>query len=347
MILPQQGEQPGGEARYDAGTLQKVTALAQQLQKRHQETLSAQEIEAAGREVGLEPAFVRQALAEVTRQRTAVQAPKIALPPARPKSLATAWWAGAWAIPFSMMVLAGSFLGGAIGAALFFLGWGLYVGVGIFLSGQAESEPLASGQLSRSELLDTLFTLQRELEGQKQHRAFLSVDVVGSSEMKRTAPELAVEHSFRRFQGWVEEVVQRNGGEIQAAAGDGLMSVFPEDVRALRAGRDLQEGLGRFNAQENRLPQPFQLRCGISAGPVAIEEGTPLGRLHSPVIDRAAALQKSAPPGDILVGSEMAAAALMELGSAARLPEPVAGEPAFSWRGAGPRALPGGDAGRE
>jgi hypothetical protein len=71
----------------------------------------------------------------------------------------------------------------------------------------------------------------------------------------------------------------------------------------------------------------------VSAGEVALEEGMPLGHLQSPVIDRAAVLQKHAEPGDILVGGEVTAAALVELGGLAPLPEPVAGETAFSWRG--------------
>jgi hypothetical protein len=60
--------------------------------------------------------------------------------------------------------------------------------------------------------------------------------------------------------------------------------------------------------------------------------------LNSPVLDRAATLQKRAEPGDIVVGSEVAAAALVELGGVAALPELVNGERAFSWKAAGQRA---------
>jgi class 3 adenylate cyclase len=174
------------------------------------------------------------------------------------------------------------------------------------------------------------------LESQKQHRAFLSVDVVGSSEMKRSAPELAVEHSFGQFRRWVEEMARAHGGEVQSAAGDGMMGLFPTDAGAVRAARQLQEGLPRFNAEQNHLSMPFRVRCGVSAGEVAIEEGVPLGHLQSPVIDRAAALQKRAEPGDILVSAEVTAAALAELGRLEALPEPVVGAPAFSWRTARP-----------
>jgi hypothetical protein len=70
----------------------------------------------------------------------------------------------------------------------------------------------------------------------------------------------------------------------------------------------------------------------VSAGAVAIEEGTPLGHLQSAVIDQAAVLPKRAAPGEILVSGEVSAAVLAELDRAAPVPEPVAGEPAFSWR---------------
>ena len=66
---------------------------------------------------------------------------------------------------------------------------------------------------------------------------------------------------------------------------------------------------------------------------MAFEAGAPISHLRSVIIDRAAALQKRAAPGGILVSGEVAAAALMELGPLAPLAEPIGGEPAFEWRG--------------
>src|SRR5438094_10522081 len=56
------------ERRYDPVVLQKVTALAERLQSRQHETLTAREIESIGAEVGLAPAFVRQALTLLTAE---------------------------------------------------------------------------------------------------------------------------------------------------------------------------------------------------------------------------------------------------------------------------------------
>jgi hypothetical protein len=64
--MPDQKE-VGPEPRYTSETLEKVVDLASRLQGEHQETLTAQDIEAIGEEVGLDPAFIRQALAQLDR----------------------------------------------------------------------------------------------------------------------------------------------------------------------------------------------------------------------------------------------------------------------------------------
>ena len=96
--------------------------------------------------------------------------------------------------------------------------------------------------------------------------------------------------------------------------------------------RQLQEEIARFNAEHNRLPVPFRIRCGVSAGEVAVGGGEAIGQLQSAIIDRAAALQKRAEPGGILVSGEVAATALIELGTVTPLDEPIGGEPAFEWK---------------
>ena len=62
------------ERRYDAETLRKVTALADRLQHQRQDTFTAREMESIGQEVGLKPAFTREALAHLTRHEQAAGA---------------------------------------------------------------------------------------------------------------------------------------------------------------------------------------------------------------------------------------------------------------------------------
>ncbi|MBW3622591.1 MAG: adenylate/guanylate cyclase domain-containing protein [Armatimonadetes bacterium] len=199
-----------------------------------------------------------------------------------------------------------------------------------------EPPPVAApGEVSRQALLQAIFALQNQLDSHKQHRAFLSVDVVGSSEMVNSARELEVEYSFHQFRAWVEGVVKAYDGEITSSAGDGMMCSFAEDRNAIRAARTLQQDLSRFNAEGNRLPHPFRIRCGVSAGEVPLEHLSTLQTIQSPAIYRAAILQKQAEPGGIVFGEEVSAAARNELDSLTPLSEDRDTGTAYTWRSAG------------
>ncbi|MCC6442206.1 MAG: adenylate/guanylate cyclase domain-containing protein [Armatimonadetes bacterium] len=372
------------EPRYDPRMMQKVLALAGRLQREHEETMSAAEIESIGAEVGVDPAFIRRALSRISAaqpSRTAVEEQKAEFRSTVAVLAAPLLWGvlayfcranpGLKAFftliaPAPLAGLLGFFSGKArvgvlaavemilsliptvahpeIGLAFLYsiLGTPIAAILANWTASMRErSFPFTAPpeNVSRPALINLLFALQGQLESQKQHRAFLSVDVVGSSEMKQTGPALAVEHSFGQYRQWVEKAIHAYDGEVHSAAGDGVMGMFSTDAAAVRAARQLHQELAHFNETRNRLPFPFHIRCGISAGEVAIDEGAPLGEIQSPVIDRAAVLQKKAEPGDILVSGEVAGAALTELGRIKPLPHPVQGEPAFSWQAAR-RALP-------
>jgi class 3 adenylate cyclase len=391
MSLRHEPATTAAEPRYDSDMLRKVTALADRLQSQHHEKMTAREIEAIGAELGLDPAFIQQALSELEVQNRASPAPQPPPPPptagtaavappapylpaqtaapaqrhagashhpvgevlnsvaglfkgVSPQAAASAWWAGGWTLPFASL----AFMPGGHGET-FLIGIGVYIGVGKLLSASANDAkakaarqppspmmaptvaPLPPGDVSRATMLNHLFTLQRQLEAQKQHCAFLSVDVVASTEMKRNSPELAVEYSFGQFTQWVDETVRGCGGTVQSAAGDGMMCVFSDDAAALYAAQRLQIGMAQFNAERNHLALPFRIRCGVSAGDVALTHGMSVGHLQSAVVDRAALFQKTAEPGDIVVGGELAGTALTVLGYLAPLPTPVHHETAFSW----------------
>jgi class 3 adenylate cyclase len=175
--------------------------------------------------------------------------------------------------------------------------------------------------------------LEPGLKAQKQRRAFLSVDTANALEMRHGVSDLTAEHAFSQYRRWADEVARACGGQPQGKTGDALLFAFQDDASAIRAARRLQEGIPAFNTALNRLPLPFRIRCGISAGEVATQPGTPYGTMHSPVIEWAAILQQRAEPGDILVSGEVAATALVELGRLTPLPETIYGASAFSWRG--------------
>lgn len=350
MPLRQITEEPtssiSGELRYDTETLRKVTVLAQELKRRHEDTFSPREMEAIGAEVGLEPVFIREAMRQLSTP--AVERAPSTFSPKALQAFMAAWWSAAWTLPFFLAIVLGRGDKG-FSVVTFMLGWGLYIGLGVFGStfaemGQPEkaSKPekrkkkreVVQGDLSRQDLLEALVVLQRQLESQREHRAFLSIDVVNSTGMKAGQDDLSVEYSFGQYQAWVEGIVTSLGGEINSAAGDGMMAAFRSDTDAVRAARMIQESMPRFNAQRNRLATPFQIRCGLTSGEIAIDPSVPLSRINSALLDRAAVLQKHAAPGDIVLSGELAQTALLELGPIGphRASEP--GAPVFSWHAA-------------
>ncbi|MCW3055885.1 MAG: hypothetical protein JWN14_5055, partial [Chthonomonadales bacterium] len=73
MPMSYNEQQPESERRYDPETIRKVTALAARLQREHQDTLTAGEMESIGLEVGLQPAFIPQAISNLEAQHQAEQ----------------------------------------------------------------------------------------------------------------------------------------------------------------------------------------------------------------------------------------------------------------------------------
>lgn len=261
------------------------------------------------------------------------------------------WWGTAWVLLPIMDKLSGRFDDVFMPlSAMIYVGGGIYLGSRFDKKRKQErlarrEAKAATGAappvrysvqqsgVSREELLAQMVELQRRLEGERTRKTFLSIDVASSSEMKRSADDLVVEYCFNQYRRFVEEIIVAEGGVMQSAAGDGAMAMFDDDRAAVRAALRLQNELPQFNAQHNRLSRLFHIRCGINSGEIAIPHGTPIGHLQSAVIDRAAALQKSASVDDIVVSGDLSSVALSELGRYGRhTGSPEGGAPAFSWK---------------
>jgi hypothetical protein len=322
--LLQQSEEP----RYDAETLRRVTRLAQDLQSRGQDTLTAAEIEAAGAEVGLEPRFIQQALAQVSRPRQVPQGDS-ALRRHWLRTWRRAWWAGGWTLP--MLVLMG-LPRTDMSAGLWLLSWGVYIAVGVILGSMAKtpSEILAeeSGTrgpvISRAEFLEALTALRSAVQVRNTCAA-LSVEVTG------LGPEgkLAIQHpALEALRNWAGDVIRRHGGTVFRAEGLEVEADFPDETEAVRAAHELQTGLPAFNGQYNRGSRSLSLRCAVAGG--CLQDGMTAAGLRADA-DR---LRRAADPGDILVNTETAAEAVVELGGIAALPGHSGTDRVFSWRAA-------------
>ncbi|MES1227374.1 MAG: adenylate/guanylate cyclase domain-containing protein, partial [Armatimonadota bacterium] len=158
----------------------------------------------------------------------------------------------------------------------------------------------------RHKLLQQLLEITDRLKSDEQYVTFLSVDIVGSTKMKADADALSVEFTFNEYHRYVEQVVNRHGGQIHSTAGDGVTCVFEQPGNGLAAAKAVLGGLFEFNAMRNRIGKDIQLRAGLHTGPVLApgKDVTSVNFAH--VIDVAAHMQKAAPIGGVLVSDETA-----------------------------------------
>ncbi len=101
--------------------------------------MTAVEIEDAAAEVGIDRASIRQALGMVAQPPAPEPQPPLPAPSPRRfgsgvalKALMAAWWSAGWTIP--LLMLADSRMRHQESIGGFFLGWGIYLGVGVFAS---------------------------------------------------------------------------------------------------------------------------------------------------------------------------------------------------------------------
>lgn len=156
----------------------------------------------------------------------------------------------------------------------------------------------------RNKLLHQLVEITDKLKSDEQYVTFLSVDIVGSTQLKVEADPLSVEFTFNEYHRFVEQVVSRHGGRVHSTAGDGVTCVFDNPAQGLGAGKAILGGLFEFNAFRNRIGQEIQLRAGVHTGTVLAPGRDATTVNFARVIDVAAHMQKAAPVGGMVVSAE-------------------------------------------
>lgn len=159
----------------------------------------------------------------------------------------------------------------------------------------------------RHQLLRQLVEIQDKLREGEQSMTFLSLDIVGSTKMKELADPLSVEFTFTEYHNFVEMAARRFGGRIHSTAGDGMICVFSHPQQAFSSARFIQAGLVELNAFRNKIGIPIRLRAGIHTGTVVAPPDQDITKINfAHVIDVAAHLQKTTPPGGIAVSEDAA-----------------------------------------
>ncbi len=160
----------------------------------------------------------------------------------------------------------------------------------------------------RQELLRQLVSLQDKLRSGEQSITFLSVDIVGSTQIKAQSDPLSVEFTFNEYHLFVDVAARRFQGRIHSTAGDGVTLAFDHPQQAFAAAKNLQTGIVELNTFRNKTGIPIVLRCGIHTGSVVAPTAGDIKSINfAHVIDVAAHMQKVCPAGGIAVSDTAAA----------------------------------------
>jgi class 3 adenylate cyclase len=153
----------------------------------------------------------------------------------------------------------------------------------------------------REELLRDFAETKKRLDEMGKDLAFLSIDVVDSTGLKMAEERAAVEHDFKEYKRFVEGKLSSSGCLKATWTPDGVMSCFTTVDAAVRAARDVINGLDSFNGNVKTIRGNFRVRCGVNAGFVYFDETLPLEEVSDRVIDIAAHIQKKAKPNTVSV----------------------------------------------
>jgi class 3 adenylate cyclase len=154
--------------------------------------------------------------------------------------------------------------------------------------------------------------------------------------MKIGPDRLSVKYSFEKYYSFLDEILKEHGSDDITRAGDGSMSSYYNTQDAVNAALVFLKKLDKFNREQNKLPLPFQPRCGIHCGDVPGNVQIP--NIFSIVLDIAGHLQKYCDPGGLLI-SDTAYQEISNKDDFEKLPRDVDGQQVWRHKIAQSRAM--------
>ncbi len=131
---------------------------------------------------------------------------------------------------------------------------------------------------------------------QRKLAAIVSADVVGYSRLMG-ADEIGTLDALRNHRAeLIDPLIDRHGGRIVKAMGDGLLLEFPSVVEAVQCALEIQDGMADRNA-EVAPDRRIAFRIGVNLGDIIIEGDDIFGD----GVNIAARLQEIASPGGIAI----------------------------------------------
>jgi serine/threonine protein kinase/class 3 adenylate cyclase len=157
----------------------------------------------------------------------------------------------------------------------------------------------------RLSLLRQYSEAQKALSKGQRHLAFLSIDVVGSTAMKRNEDKLLIEHAFVEYRKFVERTLRTHNLWKVSYTPDGTMAAFYSADDAVAAAKQLLHELPWFNDGVHKLQTAFSVRCGVNSGEVIFPDDKTVDQVTDFVIDLAGHMQKYAAPNALWLAKEV------------------------------------------
>ena len=159
------------------------------------------------------------------------------------------------------------------------------------------------------------------LDKYSQEATVLFLDIEGFTALLHKYSTERINHVIESYFSIFYDLIQKNGGDVNEMAGDGMMVIFlePNPVTqaksAVRAALEIQEQCMKYAEEGDAFLFPIQVNIGICSGEVYLGstkmKGTGGDRwtftASGPVTIVAARLSDYAQGGQILIGQETAA----------------------------------------
>lgn len=183
----------------------------------------------------------------------------------------------------------------------------------------------------RKELILHFMEVKGKLEDYEHVLAFLSIDVVGSTAMKKTENPMVISADFYRYNEMADKILKENNVVKAAKTPDGIMAAFSSTDQAVSAAQQLISELDHFNKFVKKMQTDFQVRCGINSGMIYFDPDEPLEHISDRVIDIAGHMQKEAEPNTINI-AKSAIAPLEKTGGFTSSEKVIDEQVVYTWK---------------
>jgi len=157
----------------------------------------------------------------------------------------------------------------------------------------------------REDLLKVFAETKKRLDAMGRDLAFLSIDIADSAQLKEGEDKAITEYNLSEYRKFVNNKLAANGVLKYAWTTDGMMACLPTLDAAVKAARDVIDGLDAFNKHVSTFKKDFKAKCGINAGYVYYDESVPMEEMSDRVIDVAGHMQKHAAPNTICLAKNI------------------------------------------